>query len=98
MANLAKLEFVALDIIENNYLSWTLDVEIHFSTMALAETIVEPNECSAQEKAKAIIFIYHHLREYLKMEYLTVNDPTILRSCCLCFNCTAIEDKDETST
>ena len=29
MANLAKLEFVALDITGKNYLSWILDAEIH---------------------------------------------------------------------
>ena len=78
MANLAKLESVALDISKDNYLSWALDAKIHLSTKALAETIVEPNECSAQEKAKAMIFIRHHLYEYLNMEYLTVKDLAIL--------------------
>ena len=29
MSNLTKLEFVALDISGNNYLSWILDAEIH---------------------------------------------------------------------
>lgn len=29
MSNLTKLEFVALDILSRNYLSWILGVEIH---------------------------------------------------------------------
>ena len=29
MSNLTKLEFVALDITVNNYLSWILDAEIY---------------------------------------------------------------------
>ena len=35
MSNLAKLEFVALDILGNNYLSWVLDAEIHLDAMNL---------------------------------------------------------------
>ena len=33
MSNLTKLEFVALDILGKNYLSWILDVEIHLEAM-----------------------------------------------------------------
>lgn len=29
MSGLTKLEFVALDILSKNYLSWIVDVEIH---------------------------------------------------------------------
>ena len=78
MANLAKFVFIALDISRDNYLSWTLDGEIHLSAKALAETIVESNEYFAQEKAKAMIFIHHYLHEHLKIEYLTVKNPAIL--------------------
>ena len=39
MANLAKLEFVALDITEKNYLSWILDDEIHLEANALGEQL-----------------------------------------------------------
>ncbi|KAL1168118.1 hypothetical protein V6Z11_A05G063400 [Gossypium hirsutum] len=65
MSNLTKLEFVALDITRNNYLSWVLDAEIHLDTKGL-------------DKAKAMIFLRHHLHEGLKTEYLTVKDPQIL--------------------
>ena len=39
MANLEKLEFMALDITGKNYLSWILDAEIHLEANALGETI-----------------------------------------------------------
>ena len=39
MSNLTKLEFVAFDIIENNYLSWSLNVEIHLDVMNLGAAI-----------------------------------------------------------
>ncbi|XP_052621782.1 uncharacterized protein LOC128127353 [Lactuca sativa] len=49
--------------------------------MGLGNTIndVHPlNEASSQEKDKAMIFLRHHLDEGLKVEYLTVKDPTDL--------------------
>ncbi|XP_015160009.1 uncharacterized protein [Solanum tuberosum] len=75
MSNLSKLEFVALDISENNYLSWVLDVEIHLDAKGLGATITIGNTTSSQDKAKAMIFLRHHLDEGLKVEYLTVKDP-----------------------
>ncbi|XP_024028194.1 uncharacterized protein LOC112093620 [Morus notabilis] len=80
MSNLTKLEFVALDISGNNYLAWTLDAEIHLDAMNLGETIKEGNEASSQDRAKAMIFLRHHLHEGLKIEYLTVKDPYVLWS------------------
>ncbi|XP_021764611.1 uncharacterized protein LOC110729201 [Chenopodium quinoa] len=80
MSNLAKLEFVALDITEKNYLSWVLDAEIHLDAKGLGETIKEANKATPQDKAKAMIFLRHHLHEGLKNEYLTVKDPQILWS------------------
>ena len=72
MSNLTKLEFVALDISSKNYLSWTLDVEIHLTFMNLGETIKEGNEESQQDCAKTLIFLRHHLHEDLKNEYFIV--------------------------
>ena len=46
MSNLVKLEFVALDILGNNYLSWDLDVEIHLDAMNLGNTIKKGNDTS----------------------------------------------------
>ena len=67
MANLAKLEFVALDITGKNYLSWILDVEIHLEANALGETIKYGNNASNQDKAKVMIFLRHNLHEGLKV-------------------------------
>ena len=41
MANITKLEFVALDISGKNYLSWIFDVEKRLDTMNLGATIKE---------------------------------------------------------
>ena len=74
MSNLTKLEFVALDISGNNYLSWILDVEIHLDVMNLEVTIKEGNQTSLQDCAKALIFLCHHLHEDLtKNEFLMRN-------------------------
>ncbi|XP_049394559.1 uncharacterized protein LOC125858808 [Solanum stenotomum] len=75
MSNLSKLEFVALDISEKNYLSWVLDAKIHLTAKGLGDCIIEGNKASSQNKAKAMIFLRHHLDESLKVEYLTVKDP-----------------------
>ncbi|XP_021773367.1 uncharacterized protein LOC110737315 [Chenopodium quinoa] len=80
MSNLAKLEFVALDITGNNYLSWVLDIEIHLDAKGLGNIIKENNTAPSQDKAKAMIFLRHHLYEGLKTEYLTVKDPQVLWS------------------
>jgi hypothetical protein len=63
MSNLTKLEFVALDVYGNNYLSWILDAEIHFEAMNLVNTIKEDNQASQQDRTKAMIFICHRLHE-----------------------------------
>ena len=78
MSNLTKLEFVALDFSGNNYLSWILDAEIHLDVLNLRETIKETNSASLQDRAKALIFLCHHLDESLKNEYLTVKDQLVL--------------------
>ncbi|XP_019241447.1 PREDICTED: uncharacterized protein LOC109221412 [Nicotiana attenuata] len=78
MSNISKLEFVALDILGKSYMSWVLDAEIHLDAMGLADTIKDKNQASNQDRAKAMIFLRHHLHEGLKMEYLTIKDPVIL--------------------
>jgi hypothetical protein len=75
MAHLTKPEFVALDISGKNYLPWTLDAEIHLTANNLGDTIKDENKVTPQEKAKAMIFLRHHIHEDLKTEYLTVKDP-----------------------
>ncbi|XP_070033033.1 uncharacterized protein [Nicotiana tomentosiformis] len=66
MSNLSKHEFVALDISRKNYLSWVLDADIHLAAKGLGDTIAQGNEASSQDKAKAMIFLRHHLDEGLK--------------------------------
>ena len=78
MSNLTKLEFVALDISGNNYLSWILDAKIYLDALNLGETIKETNSASLQDRAKALIFLRHHLDESLKNEYPIVKDPLVL--------------------
>ena len=70
-----KLQFDALEISGDNYLSWLLDAELHLSSMGLGDTIKEQNQKSEQDKAKAMIFLRHHIHDGLKTEYLTVKDP-----------------------
>ncbi|XP_004245369.1 uncharacterized protein [Solanum lycopersicum] len=74
MSNLSKLEFVALDISGKNYLSLVLDAEIHLAAKGRDATITQRNEATSQDKAKAMIFLRHHLDEGLKIEYLTVKN------------------------
>ncbi|XP_072062736.1 uncharacterized protein [Arachis hypogaea] len=74
MPKLSYLEFNALDISGNNYLSWILDAEIHLDSMDLGDTIKAKNNASQKDKAKAMIFLRRHLDEGLKNEYLTLKD------------------------
>ncbi|XP_074352168.1 uncharacterized protein LOC141691337 [Apium graveolens] len=68
MANLAKLEFVVLDVSGNNYLSWVLDAELHLSANSLKDTI-DPEKISiVEQNTKATIFLRHHIHEDLKSE------------------------------
>nr|XP_009612804.1 uncharacterized protein LOC104106041 [Nicotiana tomentosiformis] len=52
-----------------------LDAEIHLGAKGLGDTIKEVNEASSQDKAKAMIFLLHHLDEGLRSEYLTLKCP-----------------------
>ena len=63
MSNLTKLEFVA---------------EIHLDAMNLGNTIKEENDASMHDRAKAWIFLRHHIDEGLKGEYLTIKDHFII--------------------
>lgn len=78
MSNITKLEFAALSLNGNNYLSWVLDTKLHLDSMGLGNTINEDGIASKQNRAKAMIFIRHHLDPTLKDEYLTIEDPADL--------------------
>ena len=72
MSNLAKIEFVVLNILGKNYLSWLLDA------MNLGNTIKLGNDASLQDHTRALIFFRHHIDKGLKGEYLTVKYLFIL--------------------
>ncbi|XP_068320093.1 uncharacterized protein [Pyrus communis] len=78
MANLAKLNFVALNITGNNYLTWVVDARIHLEAENIGETIKEENNASFQDQVKVMIYIRRHLDEGLKSEYLMVDNPLAL--------------------
>ncbi|CAL8992342.1 unnamed protein product [Prunus brigantina] len=78
MANLAKLEFAASDISEDNYLSWVMDAKIHLRANGLGKTIVDGSDASPEENAKAMIFLPRHIHEVLKSEYVVVDEPLVL--------------------
>ena len=59
-------------------MSWLLDAKIHLDANNLGDTIKEGNKSTNQDKAKAMIFLCHHIHEALKTEYLTVKDPLVL--------------------
>ncbi|XP_015081276.1 uncharacterized protein LOC107024846 [Solanum pennellii] len=94
MSNLSKLEFVALDISEKNYLSLVLDAKIHLAAKGLEATITQGNEASSQDKAKAMIFLRHHLYEGLKIEYPTIKHPLELITSQLKLCGETIKDED----
>ncbi|KAI5353592.1 hypothetical protein L3X38_006486 [Prunus dulcis] len=78
MVNLVKLEFDALDIFGDNYLSWVLDAKIHLRANGLEQTIVDGNNASPEENANAMIFLRRHIHEALKSEYVVVDEPLVL--------------------
>ncbi|GJZ49406.1 hypothetical protein Tco_0603596, partial [Tanacetum coccineum] len=78
MSNLAKLEFLALDISGQNYLSWVLDAEIYLAANGLGDTIQAGKETTVEQKAKTMIFLRHHIHENLTIDYIIVKDPLVL--------------------
>ena len=78
MSDITNREFSELALDGSNYLTWAFDVETHLTSFNLSETIVPDSECSSTHKAKALIFLRHHLIQDLKNEYLTKKYPLIL--------------------
>ncbi|KAA3476883.1 hypothetical protein EPI10_010816 [Gossypium australe] len=66
MSNVAKLEFVVLDITRKNYLSWIFDAKINLLAKVLENTIMQGNKEFNQDKVKAIVFLRHYFHEGLK--------------------------------
>ena len=78
MANLAKLEFAALDISGDNYLLWVMDAKIHLRANSLGKTIEDGSDALPEENAKAMICLRRHIHEALKSEYVVVDEPLVL--------------------
>ncbi|XP_017972807.1 PREDICTED: uncharacterized protein LOC108661337 [Theobroma cacao] len=78
VANIEKPKFHILEVSGNNYLSWCLDVELHFQGQGLANAIIIDGNANDKDKANVLIFIRRHLYESLKTQYLSVRDPEIL--------------------
>ncbi|XP_070011388.1 uncharacterized protein [Nicotiana sylvestris] len=78
MTDIMKRKFVALEISGKNYMTWVLDAEIHLDVMGLGDAIKDKTKAPTQDCAKALIFLRHHLDEWLKIEHLTVKDPLVL--------------------
>lgn len=66
MNAMEKLNFKALAIDGENYMSWSLDVDAHLTSKGLEDTVITDVGPTLQDKAKALIFICHHLAEPLK--------------------------------
>nr|GEZ09804.1 hypothetical protein [Tanacetum cinerariifolium] len=58
-----------------------MDAEIYLATNGLGDTIQTGKETTVEQKAKAMIFLRHHLHENLKIEYLTVKITSQLTLC-----------------
>ena len=78
MSNITKREFAKLAVDGSNYLTWALDVEIYLDSYDLSSTINPASQSTFAQKAKALIFLRHHLNKDLKNEYLTEKDHVVL--------------------
>ena len=80
MASINKTEFKVLELNGKNYQTWALDCEFHLEAMQLTATIARPAAGvpapPPYERAKACIFLRHHIHPDLKMEYLEVKRPS----------------------
>ena len=75
MSNLTKLKINALDITGNNYMTWAVGAKMHLRGNGLLETIESSKTVSDEKKAKAMIFLRHHIHDGLNDEYITKEDP-----------------------
>ncbi|GKF32548.1 hypothetical protein Tco_0102346 [Tanacetum coccineum] len=75
---LENLAILALDVSGKNYMSWRLEAETYLDAHGLGDTIQAGKVTTSMQKAKALMFIRHHLHVDLKIEYLTVKDPLVL--------------------
>nr|KAJ0201635.1 hypothetical protein LSAT_V11C600313170 [Lactuca sativa] len=77
MSNITKLEFAALEVSGKNYVSLMIDLKMQFKSMGISNTIYEYNNCLAQDKMKAQVFLRKHIDEMLRFEHLDITGPSI---------------------
>ncbi|KAM2635229.1 hypothetical protein EV1_025604 [Malus domestica] len=73
MSNLNKLDFIALEVFERNYLKWVQDVKLHLTATSLRVTIEEPIDdepINEAQKATAMIFIRRHIHDALCLYHI----------------------------
>ncbi|KAK9073213.1 hypothetical protein SSX86_007537 [Deinandra increscens subsp. villosa] len=75
MSNIARIEFPALTINGENYMSWMANVKRHLKSKGVLETINEGNKCTEKDKAIADVFLHKHIDEMLQVEYSNYDDP-----------------------
>ena len=75
MVHIAKPKFHMLDVNGHNYQSWKLDIELHLQGEGLADALIEDGKAIAKDKVNTLIFMRHHLHDYLNDQYLMVRDP-----------------------
>lgn len=75
---MAKLDIFALDISGNNYMTWASNARMHLRSNGLLDTIDQSKTTSDEDKAKAMVFLRHHLHYSLQKEYITNEDPVDL--------------------
>jgi hypothetical protein len=51
---------------------------MHLVALGLTHKIVEGNQLSSQNNTKVMIFLYFHLHDDVKVEYLTMKNPLVL--------------------
>ncbi|KAL3627830.1 hypothetical protein CASFOL_028245 [Castilleja foliolosa] len=78
MEMLNKLDFQPLNVLGENYVSWTMDVRTHLISRQLDNAIIHPNSLTEADRAKAMILLRRHLDEVLKLDYSSVGNPQIL--------------------
>ena len=54
---------------------------MHNESIGIPSTINEINECYAQDKGRAQVFLFKHIDKMLRFEYLDVTNPSILWNC-----------------
>ena len=75
MANIDKLQFLAVKITGENYVEWVTNVKPYLVMKKITETIIIGNKSPPEHIAEPIIFMKKDLDENLTHDYASVEDP-----------------------